>query len=53
MLISTVDIAQHCHIIGYGICGNEDEEAHEYITKCLKTEVERLVERHRVEQQPI
>lgn len=43
MLLATVSPAQHCHIIGYGICAQEDKDAHVHVVKCLKAEIERLV----------
>ena len=47
MLFSTVDTAQKCHIIGYGVCGKEDTTAHAYVTRQLQAEIVRLVEHRR------
>ena len=46
MLISTLDTAQHCKIIGYGICAQEDETSHEHIVSCLQKEMECLVRQY-------
>ena len=46
MLFATVDVAQQCHIIGYGICSQEDNASHAYVASQLRAEVERLVSCH-------
>jgi len=43
MLFGTVDVAQHFHAIGYGLCSSEDEYTHSHVFRCLKKEMERLV----------
>lgn len=53
MLFGTVDTAQHFHVIGYGICDKEDQNAHEHIFRCLKTEVETIVKQRIADQQLI
>ena len=50
MLFGTQDVAQHFHIIGYGICNKEDTAAHEHIMRCLAHEAEALVAEHRLAQ---
>lgn len=50
MLFGTQDVAQHFHIIGYGICNKEDTKAHEHIMCCLAEEAELLVAQHRLAQ---
>ena len=53
MLFGTQDVAQHFHIIGYGICNKEDTKAHEHIMRCLAQEAELLVAEHRLAQKEV
>lgn len=53
MLFGCVDVAQHFHIIGYGLCAKEDTTSHEYVASCLKAEIEILVEQRRKGQLPV
>ena len=53
MLFATVDSAQHCHVIGYGICGSEDASHHTHIVECLREEMEALVLQRQKDQEHI
>ena len=53
MLIGTVDAAQHFHIIGYGLCHNEDQATHAHVMKCLKHEAEMLIAEHQLNQEGV
>ena len=53
MLFGTVDAAQHFHVVGYGVCSSEDTAAHAHVMKCLRNELESIVEEHRQEQKGI
>ena len=53
MLFATVDSAQHCHVIGYGICGSEDASHHTHIVECLREEMEALVLQRQKDQEQI
>ena len=43
MLIGTMDLEQHFHIIAYGICSHEDVTAHEEMLRVVKKAVEGVV----------
>ena len=53
MLFGLVDPAQHFHVIGYGLCSEEDTSAHINIARALKEEVERVVNQRICDQQLI
>ena len=43
MPVGTVSVDQKFHIIGYGICDKEDQEAHDFVVSALFAEVHRVV----------
>ena len=53
MVFGCVDAAQHFHVIGWGVCSHEDTAAHAHVIKCLKAEVESIVQQRVQDQQPI
>ena len=48
-----VDVGQHFHVVGYGVCSHEDKAAHRHIIKAIKAEVECVVNQRIRDQQPI
>ena len=50
MLFGCVDARQRFHTIGYGICSSEDTAAHAYVMKCLKGEIEAVVDKYSEQQ---
>ena len=53
MVFGTVDPSCHFHVIGHGVCSNEDTDAHAHIATILFREMERVVEDRRQKQEGI
>ena len=44
MVVGTMSVTQHFHIIAYAICSHEDVAAHEYVLKQIRDEVNAFVQ---------
>jgi len=43
MVVGTMSVTQHFHIIGYGICSKEDVSAHVHVLKQIRDAVNDVV----------
>ena len=44
LLVGTMSLSQHFHIVGYGICSHEDARAHEHILSRIRDAVDAAVQ---------
>ena len=46
MLIGTMDLSQHFHVLAYAVVTREDAKGHEYVMRAAKQGVEDVVARY-------
>jgi hypothetical protein len=43
IVVGTMSVTQHFHVIGYGICSHEDVRAHEHVLRAIRDSVNKVV----------